>query len=127
MDDIYLDHPTPKLILQPIIENAIYHGIEYMVDEGMIRIRVYVDGPFLVFEIKDNGLGMDDGTVNKLLYKEDFIPEPHQGSGGVGVRNVDERIKIRYGKEYGIWIESEIEVGTIVEIRIPYVGGEADE
>lgn len=126
VDDEFLDHPTPKLILQPIIENAIYHGIEYMVDEGTIRIRVYKDLKFLVFEIKDNGLGMDEETVQKLLFRKDFVPSPHQGSG-VGVRNVDERIKIRYGSEYGIWIESEIEEGTIVEIRIPYQGGDEDE
>lgn len=126
VEDRFLSHPTPKLILQPIIENAIYHGIEYMVDEGTIRIHVYQEGDNLVFQIKDNGLGMDEATVQKLLFTKDFVPEPHQGSG-VGVRNVDERIKIRYGNDYGIWIESEIEEGTIVEIRIPFNGGDEDE
>lgn len=120
-----LELPVPKLILQPIIENSIYHGIEYMVDEGLITIRVSLTASDMILEVEDNGLGMDKSTIEKLLFRRDLEIESHKGSG-VGVRNVDERIKLRYGENYGIAITSEIEEGTTVQIRVPRLGGEGD-
>ncbi len=124
-DDL-LSHSTPKLILQPIIENAIYHGIEYMVDEGEIQIKAYIEDTKMVLEVADNGLGMTPEVIDKLLFCKDEAIETHKGSG-VGVRNVDERIKIRYGDEYGIGITSEVEEGTVVKIHLPYLGGVNNE
>lgn len=124
-DDL-LDYLTPKLILQPIIENSIYHGIEYMVDEGAIEILAYVENNEMILEVKDNGLGMSQEVIDKLLFDKDEVIETHKGSG-VGVRNVDERIKIRYGDKFGISITSEIEEGTSVKIHLPYIGGTINE
>ena len=114
-----LELQTMKLIIQPLIENAIYHGVEYMVDKGKIEISAYVRGENLVFQVKDNGLGMSTETLKNLLSK---IVEGSEGSG-VGVKNVHERIGLYYGKTYGLEIESEREVGTIVRIIQPIVRG----
>lgn len=114
---------TLKLILQPIIENAIYHGIEYMVDEGLIRISAKIVDEKLLYEVSDNGLGMTTETLNNLLVRE----YNSQGSSGVGVKNVHERIQLYYGKEYGLQIESELEEGTNVKIWLPIVKDENPE
>lgn len=110
---------TMKLILQPLIENAIYHGVEYMVDEGSIEISAFLRGESLIFQVKDNGLGMTKETLENLLSK---IVEGSEGSG-VGVKNVHERIRLYYGKEFGLEIESEREVGTTIRITQPIVRG----
>lgn len=108
---------TIKLILQPIIENAIYHGIEYMVDEGMIDISVSIEDNKLVYVVSDNGLGMEPELLEKILFAK---TKKSQGSG-VGIKNVHERIRLYYGEEYGLKIESEREVGTTVRIYLPLV------
>jgi two-component system sensor histidine kinase YesM len=115
-----LECKTIKLILQPIIENAIYHGIEYMVDEGYINISAKIIGNKLLYEINDNGLGMNEETITKILSYE----SKNKGGSGVGVKNVHERIQLSFGKEYGIEIESELEVGTKVKIWLPVIRDE---
>lgn len=111
---------TLKLILQPIIENAIYHGIEYMVDEGFIKISVSIIEGKLLYRVSDNGLGMTPETLQNVLAHEQ---KPRKGSG-VGLKNVHERIRIYYGREYGVQIESEMEAGTEVKIWLPVVKDE---
>lgn len=106
---------TVKLILQPIIENAIYHGIEYKVDKGIIKINAFKEDNNLIFEIIDNGLGMDIKTVKNLLT---LNPSGHSG---VGVRNVYQRITLHHGKKYGLKINSELEEGTTVTISQPFI------
>jgi two-component system, sensor histidine kinase YesM len=106
---------TLKLVLQPIVENAIYHGIEYMVDEGLIKICASISSGKLLYVVSDNGLGMNRETLDNLLTYE---TQMKQGSG-VGVKNVHERIQLSYGKEYGLEIESELEVGTTIKIWMP--------
>lgn len=117
VDPKVVHYRTLKLILQPIIENAIYHGIEYMVDKGVINISVGVEEEKLLFKITDNGLGMPKAVVDSLLSKE---LKSSKGSG-VGVKNVHERIQLCFGKEYGIEIESEIEMGTTVKLWLPLI------
>lgn len=112
-----LTHKTLKLILQPIIENSIYHGIEYMVDEGLIKINVRTTEDKLIYEISDNGLGMKQEVLENIL----SFKSKNTGGSGVGVKNVHERIQLSYGKEYGLAIESELEEGTTVTITIPLI------
>lgn len=112
-----LKYKTPKLILQPIIENAIYHGIEYMVDKGKINISASVINNKLLFEVKDNGVGMEKEILNNLLLNEGIVKK----GSGVGVKNVHERIQLYFGKEYGLKIESELDVGTKVQIWLPLI------
>ncbi|MFD0618762.1 sensor histidine kinase [Paenibacillus sp. GCM10027629] len=114
-EDEVLHCLTMKLILQPIVENAIVHGIELMADRGMIRISAKVDAGKLLFEIADNGLGMSRDALDQLLKN---TPISAQGSG-VGVRNVNQRIQLHYGPDYGIQFESELEEGTTVRIYLP--------
>jgi two-component system, sensor histidine kinase YesM len=116
-DEEVLKYKTLKLILQPMIENAIYHGIEYMVDEGEIKISADIIDNKLMYEIKDNGLGMKKETMDKLLSYESKT----KGGSGVGVKNVHERIQLSFGKEYGVEIESELEEGTTVRLWLPII------
>lgn len=108
-----------KLILQPLVENAIYHGMEFMDGDGEIEIRVSADDSGLWFLIRDNGLGMTAAQVDRLL-----SDHPHVTSGrgsGIGVKNVNERIRLYFGEAYGLEIESEPDEGTVIRIRIPAV------
>ena len=109
---------TVKLIIQPLLENAIYYGVEGMDDEGEIHVTGYRDGDDICIEVRDNGLGMSEDMVEKLLTDNNHVPK--HGSG-VGVINVHNRIRIRFGAGYGLEIESEPDEGTLVRIRLPYI------
>ena len=102
-----------KITLQPIIENALYHGVSGNIDEGRIVIKAYKDNDSIVFSISDNGVGMTEEQVSSILHKE------LTDSKGIGVKNVNDRIQIYFGEEYGIVVESELDVGTMITIRIP--------
>lgn len=112
-----LKYKTLKLILQPIIENAIYHGIEYMVDEGLITIWGRIMDGKLLFEVRDDGLGMKKDILENILSREAIDKKTF----GVGVKNVHERIRLYFGNEYGLEIESELEEGTSVKIWLPLI------
>lgn len=123
VDPQLLNERIIKILLQPIVENAIYHGIKQLPGEGLVQIRVYKemneDGSkaYMHIEIEDNGLGMDKATIGKLLRGE--ISSDTKGSG-VGVYNVDQRIKLYYGDDYGMDIKSELFEGTIITLVLPY-------
>ncbi|WP_442603582.1 cache domain-containing sensor histidine kinase [Paenibacillus sp. KN14-4R] len=106
---------TPKLILQPLVENAIYHGIEYMVDKGHIQIAASVIDDKILLIIRDNGLGMPSDVLANILVGGS---KSDTGSG-VGVRNVHERIRLYFGDAFGLEFESQLEEGTEVKIWIP--------
>lgn len=114
---------TIKLILQPLIENAIYHGIEYMVDKGDIQINAKIVDDFLLFEVMDNGLGISEEQLIRLKNGKDHGSIKKKGNG-VGVKNVDERIKLRFGGGYGLDVESELEEGTTVKLWLPIIRGD---
>lgn len=114
-DEEVLNYQTIKLILQPIVENALYHGIEMMPDEGLICIRAELKEGNVVISISDNGLGMSNETLQGILTGG----SKSGGGSGVGVRNVNERIGLYFGREYGLSFESEIEEGTTVTITFP--------
>lgn len=110
-----LQYLCNKITLQPIIENAIYHGINRMVDEGNITICIYEQGEDIVFSVADNGVGMTKEQCESILKSE-----PGDQTG-IGIKNVNDRIKIYFGEQYGITIESEPDEGTCVSIRMPKV------
>lgn len=112
-----LQYRTMKLILQPIVENAIYHGIEYMDDEGLIKISAAIMENKILFEVRDNGLGIDPDTLKSILSEE---TKSKDGSG-IGLKNVHERLSIGFGKEYGLKIESEPDEGTNVKVWVPII------
>ncbi len=105
---------TIKLILQPLVENAIVHGLSHFAtDEGRIEITASVEDECLVLRVRDNGLGMSREEIDTVL-----IP---RNGGGIGLRNVHERISLTFGSEYGLAIESEQDEGTLVTIRQPVI------
>ncbi|CAM3646814.1 sensor histidine kinase [Cohnella lubricantis] len=110
---------SPKLILQPIVENAIYHGIEPSVDAGRIVIRAELADGKLRLQVADNGVGMSAEKAARLLLETSSLGEGEQA--GIGLRNVHERICLYFGTEYGLHIESEQEEGTTVTIWLPCV------
>nr|WP_277468755.1 MULTISPECIES: sensor histidine kinase [unclassified Paenibacillus] len=117
-----LPFQTIKLILQPIVENALYHGIEMSPDEGLVRITAELQDDLIIIKISDNGIGMSKETLNTIL-----SGGGKSGSGsGVGVRNVNERIGLYYGREFGLAFESELEEGTTVTIVFPAVSSSAN-
>ena len=107
-----------KITIQPLIENAIYHGIDRMVDEGKISVNVKDKGKDIIIEVEDNGVGMTAEQCKKILKKE------RSDSSGIGVKNVNDRLKIYFGDEYGVTIESELDVGTKVTVKIPKISEE---
>lgn len=115
IDEEVLPYLCNKITIQPIIENALYHGISRMVDEGEIFISVHKVGDDIIIKIKDNGVGMSTKQVENILKKE------RTDSKGIGVKNVNDRIKIYFGDDYGITVQSELDVGTTITIKIPAV------
>lgn len=115
VDKSVLGYMCNKITIQPFIENAIYHGLDRMVDEGEIKIIVERCGKDIVIKVKDNGLGMTEEQCKTILQKD------RSDSKGIGVKNVNDRLKIYFGEEYGITIDSELDVGTTVTIKIPKI------
>lgn len=113
VDETCLPYMCNKITLQPIIENAIYHGVKQMVDEGEIHIRVYAEGQDIIFQVEDNGIGMTKEQCQRILQNDE------SDQAGIGIKNVNDRIKIYFGEKYGLWIESELDQGTCVTIRMP--------
>jgi two-component system sensor histidine kinase YesM len=103
---------TIKLILQPLVENALLHGVSELEKKGIIKINGKIVGEDILFEVIDNGVGMDEETIR------DIFKCGSDEKKGYGIKNVDERIKLYFGEEYGIKIYSEIGKGTKVEIMI---------
>jgi two-component system, sensor histidine kinase YesM len=114
--DVY-DFEILKLILQPIIENAIIHGIleNRTKEEGSILIRGFLDHHDLVLTVKDDGVGMSPEKAADILENRTTKHEAR----GYGIRNINHRIKLCYGQEYGLTFHSSPGNGTLVEIRIP--------
>lgn len=118
---VQLDTPVEelyslKLIIQPILENAIYHGMAAADDDGEIKIRVWREEQEIYIDVSDNGLGMTPEVAASLL--DESRPVPAKGSG-IGVRNVHRRLQLTFGSSYGLTIYSEPDEGTTVRIHIP--------
>ena len=108
-----------KLIVQPIVENALYHGLEGMYGDGEIVIHAYTKDGDLYISVKDNGMGMSKEQAEALL---DYTKELKTAKGnGIGVRNVHERIQLHFGKEYGVQIISEEDEGTEILLHLPAI------
>ena len=114
VEEEILDCETINLILQPLVENAIEHGIDLKEDGG--RGKLIISGSHeedaIILKVEDNGVGIEPERAAEMLSMQ---------SKGYGVRNVNERIKLQYGDDYGLQVKSELEKGTIVSIRLPYI------
>lgn len=109
---------TVKLILQPILENAINYGVNGMDDCGEIRVTGRQKDGEIILSVTDNGIGMSEDEVSLILTDSNRV---HKHGSGVGLVNVNNRIQILFGKEYGLIVESEPDEGTTVSICIPAV------
>jgi two-component system sensor histidine kinase YesM len=110
----------PKLLLQPIIENAIFHGIEPKnTPNGTIGVTCIAIGHKIAIEIQDNGIGMDQATIAKIMAGQ--APAGRENFSGIGVPNIDARIKLLYGSEYGLTVKSEPGLGTLVIVTLPEI------
>ena len=107
IDETLLSAEVPKIILQPVVENSIYHGIKNIPGNGLIEIDVYKKEDSINISVKDNGIGFKESKNFKK-----------SKTGGIGIQNVDKRIKFYYGKKYGIFISKPNE-GAEVIIKIP--------
>lgn len=114
------EQEIPKMSLQPIIENAIYHGIEELAEDTSIYVKGVLYDDYCIIEITDSGKGMSDEEINRLQNKIQGNIETTGSSGnGIGLKNVQDRIKISFGNDYGISIASKIDCYTKVVVKIP--------
>ncbi|MDR1157082.1 MAG: sensor histidine kinase [Oscillospiraceae bacterium] len=122
VEDELLLYQIPKLIIQPFVENAIVHGMEKNGTWGRVRITGRIDRDFLLFTIEDSGIGMPSEKVQEILHSKDDSRYAYQRVGHYAVRNVKERMNLRYGAAAELAIESEPNIGTKVHIKLPLIG-----
>lgn len=125
IEEDILDCNILNLTLQPLVENAIYHGVKQIVKQGHIEIKGYQSGKNICLQVIDDGVGIEEKELEKIL-KELEIPFHHKKEKkyiGVGLKSVNERLKIHFGKEYGLFIKSEKHKGTEMTVIIPKVKG----
>lgn len=113
---------TLKLIVQPLLENAIYHGMAGCEEDGRITVTAKREGGDLVIDVSDNGVGMPPEVVERLL--DESQPQTRSSGSGIGVRNVHRRIRLTFGEGYGLEVFSEPDEGTTVRIRLPALTAE---
>lgn len=118
VDEEIMDYHILKLSFQPIVENSIGHGLAIKQDRGKLKIKGYKDKNKLIFIIEDDGVGMDQETLNNLLKLNENIYNKDTGNR-IALSNVLQRIQMNFGDEFGIWIESEIGIGTKVRMEFP--------
>ncbi|WP_105613986.1 sensor histidine kinase [Vallitalea okinawensis] len=117
VDDDILDCKVIKLVLQPIVENALIHGVGKRVEEGNIWVKIIKQQEDLVYIIKDDGIGIDQHIIDEILYKK-------ENSQGYGMKNVNERIRLHFGEGYGIDFFSEEGKGVTVLVKQPFIRGD---
>ena len=113
-----LDYEITKFILQPIVENAIYHGVKSKESSGYLKVSAGEDGEFLIFTVEDTGNGMDPESLAKLQKRINSEQTARCDERGFGMWNVNQRIKLCYGETCGIEVESEENRGMKVTLRV---------
>jgi two-component system sensor histidine kinase YesM len=119
-----LKSKVPKMILQPLVENAVYHGLEPRYERGTLRISAHLDSgraDDLILTIQDDGVGMDETKLEHLRsdLREDVGDADRGGSSGIGMSNVHRRLQFLFGTKYGLDLTSKVAEGTVVTLRIP--------
>lgn len=119
-----LKYIIPKLIIQPIIENAVHHGLEMKVGTGTINLKVSKAEETMLIEVRDDGTGIEESTLASLQESLEKSPDTEMDSdisarSSIGIINVHKRIRLLYGEEYGLTISSRVSEGTVVSMRMP--------
>lgn len=107
---------VPKFILQPIVENSINHGIIKDSDNNLIEINIQKENKYLEISISDNGLGISDENLERIKQN---LKKDLQKTESIGLMNINSRLKLKFGENYGLYINSELNRGTIVKIKLP--------
>ncbi|MBP5554594.1 MAG: histidine kinase [Lachnospiraceae bacterium] len=110
-----LDKPLIRFFLQPLVENAVFHGLESKMGNGFVDVRIEGKGDKLSIKIKDDGCGMDEEALNNL---KELINAPHE-KGGIGLPNIIQRLRLFYGDEYTFEVSSIVGKGTTINIEVP--------
>ncbi len=118
IDEEIKEYSIVKLVVQPILENAVYYGVKDMDDEGMITVRGHLEDNDIYIEVSDNGFGMQQEMADQLLVDDNRV---HKQGSGVGLINVHRRLQLRYGQQYGLIIVTEPDEGMKVTIHIPAI------
>ncbi len=105
-----------KLLLQPLVENAIYHGMSMTEGEGLIRVLGYAEGDDVVFTVVDDGIGIAPDELARL---QDYVDGRNDAFTSIGLRNTNRRIRLYYGGGYGLTIRSILNEGTVITVRVP--------
>ena len=124
VNDRIMETAIPRLTLQPIVENAIQHGLEGCADQEVIRIQIYTTLSGLIICISDNGVGMSEQTlleVNKKLSGQYTGQYTNASTSGIALFNINARLKLFFGKQAGVSVFSELGKGTSVELFIPNI------
>lgn len=127
-DEAILNYQMPILTIQPIIENAIHHGLEMKIGKGHIKLRAIRTEDRITLMVSDNGLGMSEKRLESLRQsldgvqkeQEEFSRGRKRKGAGIALVNVDRRLKFYYGHQYGLRVRSTLGVGTMVEIHLPF-------
>ncbi len=120
VDPAMLEVKIIKFALQPLVENAIYHGLKYKEEKGHLTIRGYIEGEKAIIEVIDDGVGMTEEALANVFKEK---PTNYK-SNGVGTVNVQKRLQLYYGSDYGLSFRSAKGAGTIATVKIPVSGGE---
>lgn len=120
MSEEILEKQIPKLILQPFVENAVVHGFEKGGERCLIRITGERQGNVICFQVEDNGVGMSGEQIQKIWDTPDTRPYAGQRIGRYAIKNVKERLELKYHADFELKIESKVGVGTCVTIKIPW-------
>jgi len=107
-----------KLMFQPIVENSIVHGFEESQTKCIITIRSYYENSKIIIDIADNGMGMTSDALEDLLIKIN-TPKELSEKRGIGLRNINERLKLNYGESFGLRVYSEVNKGTLIKLTMP--------
>lgn len=113
-------YPILPLLIQPVVENAILHGLEDKIEGGFVHINIKSVDDFLVIEVADNGCGMDEVKLEQMKQQLAYQATQEQShpKGSIGLYNVNQRIKLHYGHQCGLYINSSVDKGTIVQLRL---------
>ena len=111
------DYQILPLLLQPIVENAVVHGLEAVQSDGRAQLHISIKNDVLWITIRDNGCGIDPETLAQIQY--DISHHNPEDARSIGLYNINQRIKLRYGDEFGMQIDSIQGAGTTVTLSIP--------
>ncbi|MCM3123878.1 MULTISPECIES: histidine kinase [unclassified Mesobacillus] len=112
IEEDVLEYKTLKFLLQPLVENAIFHGFDEIEEKGVLEIKVYEENDKLIFIVEDNGSGIPDEMM-------DDSQSSSQKLNSIGIGNIKKRIELNFGKEYGLYLISQKNHGTIAKIELP--------